>query len=109
IAKGFVSWTDSELMALTRSAGKNWSKMAHELTHVLEYVGNPILLEKEAMTWWRIMGAEYRAFLVQTGSRMMGGGGSFLTLFANTFDYAGVLLPLRELIYWEASNYGWTG
>jgi RHS repeat-associated protein len=96
----WVNWVDDTVMAMSRRAMGSWRTIAHELTHVLDDIANPGLLRTPVKfeKFWTIVSAEYKAFAVQTGSKMIGGGAGFFQTLALTAPGT-ILFPFREMIY----------
>jgi hypothetical protein len=104
-----VSWTDDQIIAISKSASQNWSKMAHELTHILDDIINPGLLQKSresTATVAEIWLTEYKANFVQFGNIIGGLLGGTGTLYVNKTGYIGVALPIREMLWSLADAIG---
>ncbi len=64
-----------EMFALTESHADDWTKIAHELSHVLDEIRSPGLMTAERLgkvSNLKQLQVEYRAFTIQYGSKLTG-------------------------------------
>jgi RHS repeat-associated protein len=97
-----IPWVDNEIMAISETAMNRWTKMAHELTHLLDDISNPGILSTQLgqwNNWWKIANAEYKAFFVQYNNRVVAAGLSLIQTPANIAGGEFGSFMLREELY----------